>query len=67
MSLSKEARFFHDEYERANSPVRQAVDSAADAAIQAIRGRGFDVSMSDPAEELVAAIYKYVIDSAEAN
>ena len=67
MSLSAEARRLHDEYENSISPIPQAVDEAYAAARAVLVEAGFSVSNSDPAEELVAYIYKYVIDSAEAN
>ena len=55
----------HNEYEKSNVIIQVTVDDAYDAVREIFEDRGFDVSNSDPAEELVAAIYKYLIDSAE--
>jgi hypothetical protein len=64
MSMTREASQLHEQYEAADSVVRQAVDDAYKAARVALESAGFDVDNSDPAEEFVAAIFKYVIDSA---
>ncbi len=67
MSLTPEARRLHNEYAEAERLIQSAVDDAYTAVRQLFEGRGFDVSNNDPAEELVARIYKYLIDSAEPN
>ncbi len=65
MSLTPEARRLHDEYSESNLIIQCAVDEAYDAVRQVFVDEGFDVANSDAAEELVAHIYKYLIDSAE--
>ncbi len=65
MSLSEQARALHASYELTEGQVREAIDESFNAAQQVLRDYGYSVSNSDPAEELVAAIYKYFVDSAE--
>jgi hypothetical protein len=65
MSLTPEARRLHNEYAEAERLIQSTVDDAYTAVRQLFEKRGFDVSNNDPAEELVAHIYKYLIDSAE--
>lgn len=64
MSMTREASVLHEQYESADPLIQKAVDAAYTAARKEFESRGFTVSNTDPAEELVAAIYKYVIDSA---
>ena len=62
--MTREATILHEQYESAPPNIQQAVDRAYDYVRKEFENNGFDVSNSDPAEELVAAIYKYLIDSA---
>ena len=55
----------HDRYETAEGQIREAIDEAFNAAQGVLKEYGYSVSNTDPAEELVAAIYKYFVDSAE--
>ena len=66
MSLTREASQMDTAYEQAPRIIQDAVDDAYTAVRTLFVDQGFDVSSTDPAEELVAAIYKYLIDSAEA-
>jgi hypothetical protein len=65
MSLSEQARNLHNCYELTEGQVREATDEAFNAAQAVLSDYGYSVSNTDPAEELVAAIYKYFVDSAE--
>lgn len=56
----------HEAYEKSPEIIQDAVDDAYTAVRTLFVERGFSVPNTDPAEELVAAIYKYLIDSAEA-
>lgn len=64
MSMSRESTILHEQYEAAPPNIQWAVDRSYDCVRKTFEDFGFDVSNTDPAEELVAAIYKYLIDSA---
>ena len=64
MSMSRETTFLHEQFESAPPHIQWAVDVAYDRVRKTFEDFGFDVSNTDPAEGLVAAIYKYLIDSA---
>lgn len=61
MSLNREAREYHDQYESANAHTRLAVDDAFTAARNSLTAYGIPPLGDDRAEILVAAIMKYVI------
>lgn len=63
MSLSTDAKFWHSEYQRADKLVRNTVDRAFTAARGAIASTGMDTANDDRAEELIAAIMKYLTES----
>lgn len=65
MSLTAEAKRLHAEYEETEGNIREAIDEAFNEAQKVLAAYGYAVSNDDPAEELVAAIYKYFVDSAE--
>jgi uncharacterized protein YyaL (SSP411 family) len=65
MSMSAEERQLHQEYETANPVVRQAVYESWNAVRAVALAAGMSVAGDDRAEQLVAAIYRFVRDSAE--
>jgi hypothetical protein len=62
--MTREESQLHVMYESAPLVIREAVDAAYDAVRLEFTQRGFNVDNSDPAEICVAAIYKYLVDSA---
>lgn len=65
MSMTPEQKQLHQQYQNSNESVRTVVDAAFHAASEMIIKNGMSVSFDDRAEIFVAAIYKYVVDSAE--
>jgi hypothetical protein len=63
MSYTLDAEFWHKEYENASSDLRKAVDRAYKEMRHA--STGSLPRMMDRAEELVAAITKYIVQSEE--
>lgn len=63
MSMSREARKFHDEYEQAPETIRWAVDAAYDEATKIFKAAGLPTSNCDAGETLVAELFKYLIAS----
>lgn len=63
MSLTKEARVNHRKYELVDASIRGEINTAFDHATAVLRAAGLNTSNTDPAEELVAAIMKYVLAS----
>lgn len=64
MTMTREASRLHQEYEDAPEAMREAIDAAYTAARKQLESRGFACSNDDDAEEFVAALYKYVAESA---
>jgi len=65
MSLSPDARFWHDQYEKSDPLIREAVDDCYARVATVLLARGFSVNRADAAEELVSAITKYLTESSE--
>jgi hypothetical protein len=64
MSMTEESRIYHEVYERCPRDVRHAVDDSFAALQTSLRSSGVrHLSNSDPAEEMVAAITKYIHSS----
>ena len=61
MSLTTDQRLAHMRYEIADNLIRQAVD---DAYVASLEANGMDCASDDRAEALVAAILIYLEDSA---
>lgn len=66
MSMTREKTQWHLEYESAKPIIKDAVDEAYTAARKVLEAKGFSVANDDTAENLVAAIMEYLVDSAEA-
>ena len=63
MSMSREAKRYHEEYEAAPETIRWAVDSAYDEVVGICKAAGLPVSNCDAGETLVADIFKFIIKS----
>jgi hypothetical protein len=61
--LTNDWRYWHSLYEDESFPFKNAVDKAYDAARSAIQSQGYSTANDDRAEELVAAIVRYIIES----
>lgn len=66
MSLTAEARKYHDLYTEADLETQGAVDEAWTAAREALDNNGVPPLQDDHAEMLAAAIMKYVLACREA-
>jgi hypothetical protein len=58
-----DTRHWHGQYQEADAATQEAVDDAYNNVRNVLVGRGLPVNNSDAAEELVAAIYKYIVRS----
>ena len=65
MSMTAEESRLHDQYEFSHPIIKMATDDAYQAVRARIEADGMIVANDDRAEQLVVAIYKYIIDSAE--
>ena len=63
--MTPEQSRLHEEYENANEPVKKTVDLAFQAAFQKIKECEMEGATDDRAEELVVALYKYLMDSVD--
>ena len=66
--MNRESTFWHNHYRmNRNAPacehISHAVDEAADGVMQTLRAHGFKASNGDEAEEMVAAITRYLYQS----
>ena len=60
-----ETREWHDRYEEATPLDRDMTDECFEAVSDTLKGWGFKGSTTDLAEEVVAAIYRYITKSRE--
>jgi hypothetical protein len=65
MSITPEGRYWHTRYELSDPLIKSSVDEAFHQVYTYLKGSGFKVSNSDPAESLVGSITKYLSDSVE--
>lgn len=63
MSMTREAKMFHSEYRKAPEQFREVVDESYQAVRSVFMAASLPLSNTDAAEELVAAIFKYMIVS----
>jgi len=64
MSLTKEDKYWHEQYEALDEETIEAIHDAFDSVVFDLRiGAGITGAMDDRAEILIAAIARYVIDS----
>jgi len=65
MSMTNEERRLHQEYETAHPIVKMATHDAYIAVRARMEADGMTIANDDRAEQLIVAIYRYIIDSAE--
>ncbi len=63
MSMTNDAIFWHQAYEDAHHEVRETVDSAYKEVRRIFKRDGGQVANDDRAEELVAALMRYWVES----
>jgi len=59
--MDKEAKRWHDQYEQSSSWIQSAVDDATSLVMNELKMRQFITCGDDRAEELAAAITKYLL------
>ena len=55
--------FYHERYEELPESIKAVVDKSFESVIQICKDGNMVVAMDDRAEELVAAITKFILDS----
>ena len=63
--MTIESRFWHNLYDESDPVIKEAIDDAYVLVCNFFTERGFSVNRKDSAEEFVAAITKYLTESAE--
>jgi hypothetical protein len=63
MSITPEGRYWHTRYELSDPLIKESVDEAFHRMFTFLKGEGFSVSTTDPAENLIGAITRYLSES----